>query len=86
MPAEGILQSALFDDVDVSAKQFPQLLPHGDPIPQAPRRIRMQTHQYVDVAVGAEIVPENRAEQREFTDQPFPAELGDPIAVDVGLV
>ena len=44
--------------------------------------LRLELHQHVDVAVGAEVVAEDGAEQRHPADAVAAAERGDGLAVD----
>src|SRR5262245_9379748 len=47
---------------------------------------RVEFDQYIDIAVGPEIIPEDRAEQRQLVNVVTTAESGQPFPVDRKLV
>lgn len=74
--APGIPQRLFLDQVHGATEKGLKLLFHLHQVPQAPRGIRLKNHKDVNVTIRAEIVPQNRAEERQLCDFPFSTELG----------
>ena len=75
---------ALFDgapseEIDFSAEDCDQLLLHADVIEQAPVRAGAEGDEEVKVAVGLDVVAQERAEDGQFTDAPALAKVGDGL-------
>ena len=49
---------------------------------EADHLVRFEFDQYVNVAIGTEVIPQDGTEQRKFPDVITPAKLGDSLAVD----
>lgn len=75
MPAEGITQGLDREEVHIAAEYLTKLGNHVHPIVQTPLSILSEADQHVDIAVRAEVVPKDRAEDRKFSDFPPSAEI-----------
>ena len=60
--------------VNVAAKDRLELLNHVDPFKEAPRCVLGKFNHDIDIAVRAEIITQDGAEERELNDLPFEAE------------
>ena len=65
---------ARLDEVHLPAQHLLELLAHGDDVPEAPRRLPVEGHQHVHIALGREVLPQDRAKQRELLNPPLAAE------------
>jgi len=79
VPTEGISQGLAGEQVDLAAKYLSQLGNHVYPIIKAPLRIGSERYQQIDVAVGAEVIPKRRTEDREVSDSPLSTESADTL-------
>src|SRR3990172_5101107 len=60
-----------------------QFVLHVDVVKEAPRRVRCERHQHVDIAVGTEILAQHGAEEGELGDLPAAAEVRDAFFRDI---
>ena len=72
--AEGVAEALLLDEVHVPAEEGDQFVAHLDQMEEVPRVIGLEAHEDIHVAVGPEVVAEDRAEQGELADPPLAAE------------
>src|SRR4051812_28259897 len=79
---KGILEAALLNHIDFTPEYLAELVPHIDPGLQCGGGAFLENQQDVDVTVWAEVPSEDRAEDRELTDSPFAAKLGDAVRGD----
>jgi len=83
MSPERISQGLLLDEVDLPPEQLAEFIPHIEKIPETPHGLRLEGNQNIDVALGREVLAQNRAEQSELRHLPFPAELHEPVLRDI---
>ena len=86
MSPEGLSQGLSLDKVDLATEQDVQFITHIHEVPQTPGCFRLETHENVDIAVGAEILAQDGAEQSKLLDLPPAAESNEPIFRDVDSV
>lgn len=85
MSPERIVDELFFDEVDASAEQGFQLLPHRFEAfaPRAEIGWRIgEGDQDVDIAVRTKLLGEHGVEERKLLDTPLPAEAGDGLVID----
>src|SRR5688572_16145376 len=68
--------------IDITTEQRLQLFNHLHPVEERMVGIRSELHQHVHVAVGAKVVAQDGAEEREFADLPLAAERLDLLLRD----
>ena len=78
--AIGIADRVLFDQVDCTPKQRRQLLAKVDKIQRAPRGVRLESDQQIDVAVGLRRPARDRAKERQLANPPTATKLGQRLA------
>jgi len=71
--------------VDVASEELAELALQIDELEEAGPGIRSELDQHVDVALGAEVLTQNGAEEGEPTDAGAPAESSQPLRVDIDL-
>lgn len=71
------LHQAFIHEVNRMPKDDPQLFPHRQKIIELPPRLRCKSCQNVNVAVGAEVIAEDRTKQGQFGNPPAAAEVCD---------
>lgn len=69
--------------VDTTAEQLRKLPLHRGHRQVAGSNALTELHEHVDVAVGPEIVPENRPEQAQFPETVLPAEGLDSCLIEI---
>lgn len=62
--------------VDRTAQYLFQFVLHIDMVEEAPLRVRRESRQDVNVAVGSEVIAQDRPKKRQFSYLPPPAEAG----------
>jgi len=81
----GIDQTALFDEVHVTAEQTDEFLCHRSEIPQVPGSVGVEGDDHIDIAVRLKVRSHCRAEQCQFSNSPLPAECGQLITGKLNL-
>src|SRR5438105_132672 len=64
------------DKIDAASDDGREILIHRREVFKSPGRLRREDIEEVQIAFRREIVADKRAEDREFSDLPAPAELG----------
>jgi len=72
--AEGIVQSALHDQIYISPEKRFQFVFHIYDIVKTPSMIRLEFNEDVNVAVRAKVITQDGTEEGKFSDLPFEAE------------
>ena len=85
MTPKRIANPILFHQIDLTAKNFSQFVQHLHPIIEGDATIRCEAHQHVNVAIGAEVLPQHRPEKGKFFDLPPAAEVLDLRFRDINL-
>lgn len=75
------LKPSSADQINLSPEDFTELLMHVDHIKQCVLRGRVEFHQDIDVAFGAEVFSERGAEDGEFAYLPSAAEVREGFSV-----
>jgi hypothetical protein len=75
---------AVFDGAAAYQVHFPledgsELILHPNVIEKAPIGVGIEGNEDVDVALGAKVFSQDRAEQRQLSDLPSLAEIGDAV-------
>ena len=68
-----LFQHALVDEVYGATEKALQFAGHLQQVHKAPVGVRLEVHQHIDVAVGAEVVAQGGAEYRQLAYAPTPA-------------
>jgi hypothetical protein len=76
---EGIAQSTFFYYVHISTEEVLQFLAHIKYVPHAPGGIDLKSDEDIDIAIWAEILPQNRTKQSKFGYLPLSTKIGDFI-------
>jgi hypothetical protein len=63
---KGVANHIFFHQIDFQAENFGKLIQHMHPIIESDAPSRFKGHQYIHIAVRAEILPQDRAEQRKL--------------------
>ena len=79
MPTEGIAKGLAREEVDLTTEYLTKLNNHIHPIVKAPLRILSEGDQDIYVAIGSEILPEDRAEDGQFSDFPPATKIADAL-------
>ena len=73
------------DEIYISAEHPAQFVLHPDDVEKGALSLRIKTDQYVDITLGAEVIPNYGAEQRQFCDPPTLAEVGKLVGLNVNM-
>src|SRR5262245_28118215 len=78
-----LLHDSAVEDVHLATDELSQLLLEPEPFEAGRAFTRLEAHQEVDVALAAEVLAQDRAEDFEPGDAPLPAEGGQGLGRDL---
>src|SRR5665647_2813614 len=84
-PVTALLNSCPRHQVHWTAERHRQLLLHLHELEQTPAGVGIEAYQHVDVAIGTEVVSEDRSEQSQFYDFPPGAEFQDLLLRQINV-
>src|SRR5947209_6864109 len=80
-PVVAALDRTARDEINPPPQDRTQLFGHRGVLKQAPFGFGSERHEHVHIALGAEVVAQDRAEERELSDLPAAAKRFDRLSV-----
>src|SRR5208337_3314725 len=79
VPTKRVPQGLEGEQINFTTQDLPELADHVGPVVQVPLGVRGEAYQQIHVAVGAEVVADNRPERGQFRGLPLATEIVKPL-------